>query len=173
MARILTDREIDELLHEHKSLPTNWQSRLQPRPKSNFSYSQRDYEIQGENGHVFRIVIRKNEINPLDFSIILTFRDNNGAEFNLCRYNGRHPSQHTNKLEKAEGLSNSKFRNAFHIHKATQRYQEMDLAIDGYAEATDDYSSFDTALHVFVRSNGFSVDTDEGPTLFNGQGDSR
>ena len=172
MARILTDREIGELLQEVKPLPTNWQSRLQPRPKSNFSYSQRDCDIQGENGHVFRVIIRKNEINPLDFSIILTFRDDIAGEFNLCRYNGKHPSQHTNKLEKAEGLPNSAIRNVFHIHKATQRYQEKDLTIDGYAEATNDYSSFDTALHVFVRSNGFSVDTTEGPTLFNGQGDS-
>ena len=109
----------------------------------------------------------------MDFSIILTFRDNVGEEFNLCRYNGRHPSQHTNKLEKAEGLPNCWFRNVFHIHRATQRYQENYFAIDGYAEVTDNYSSFDTALHVFVRSNGFSVDTTEDPMLFNGQGDSR
>jgi hypothetical protein len=109
-------------------------------------------------------------VNPLDFSIILIFRDEDGTEFNLCRYNGKHPSQHTNKLEKSKGLPDSSFRNAFHIHMATQRYQEEGLNIDSYAEVTNEYSSFDTALRTFVRTNGFSVSGDE-PSLFDVQGD--
>jgi len=170
MARILTDEEIAELLQEPKQLGRNWETRLRPRPKSNFKFTQRDCEIEGKNGHMFRIIIRHNMINPLDFSIILIFRDEDGTEFNLCRYNGKHPSQHTNKLEKSKGLADSSFRNAFHIHMATQRYQEEGLNIDGYAEATNEYSSFDTALRTFVRTNGFSAPGDE-PSLFDVQGD--
>ncbi len=131
MARILMDEEIAELLQEPKQLAHNWETRLRPHAKSNFKFTQRDCEIEGKNGHIFRIIIRHNMVNPLDFSIILNFRDEDGAEFNLCRYNGKHPSQHTNKLEKSEGLPNSSFRNAFHIHRATQRYQEEGLNIDG------------------------------------------
>jgi len=172
MARILTDEEIAELLQEPKQLVQNWETRLRPRPKSNFNFTQRDCEIEGKNAHMFRIIIRHNMINPLDFSIILTFQDKDGTEFNLCRYNGKHPSQHTNKLEKSKGLSDSSFRNAFHIHRATQRYQEEGLSIDGYAEVTNEYSSFDTALHTFVRTNGFSISGDEMP-LFDVQGDTK
>lgn len=91
MARILTDEEIGELLQEPKLLERNWETRLRPRPKSNFKFTQRDCEIKGENGHMFRIIIRHNMINPLDFSIILSFQDEDGTEFNLCRYNGKHP----------------------------------------------------------------------------------
>jgi len=171
MARILTDEEIDRLLQEPKPLPANWESRLRPRPKSNFRFKQRDCEIKGKNGHVFRIIIRQSTINLFDFSIILIFRDEDGTEFSLCRYNGKH-SQHTNRLEKAKGLADSSFRNAFHIHIATQRYQEEGLNIDGYAEVTNKYSSFDTALCTFVRTNGFSVPGDE-PFLFDSQGDSK
>ncbi|MBA7646045.1 hypothetical protein ES703_53806 [subsurface metagenome] len=170
MAKILTDEEIAELLQEPKQLTRNWETRLRPRPKSNFKFIQRDCEIKGENGHTFRIILRHNMINPLDFSIILSFQDEDGTEFNLCRYNGKHPSQHTNKLEKSKGLPDSSFRNAFHIHMVTQRYQEEGLNIDGYAEVTNEYSSFDTALRTFVRTNGFSVPGNE-PSLFDVQGD--
>ena len=169
MARILTDEEIAKLLQEPKQLARNWETRLRPLPKSNSKFTRRDCEIKGKNGHMFRIIIRHNMINPLDFSIILSFQDEDGTEFNLCRYNGKHP-QHTNKLGKSKGLPDSSFRNAFHIHMATQRYQEEGLSIDGYAEITNEYSSFDTALRTFVRTNGFSVPGDE-PSLFDVQGD--
>ena len=173
MARVLTNPEIDALLQESKLLPKNWESRLLPHPKSNFRFTQRSCDIQGENNSDFRVIIRRNTINPLDFSIILMFKDEDGAEFNLCRYNGKHPSQHTNKLEKMRGIPNSSFRNKFHIHLATQQYQEEELAIDGYAEVTDKYSSFETALRVFVTENGFSVNGDVELPLFDGQGDSK
>ncbi|KKK62432.1 hypothetical protein LCGC14_3004370, partial [marine sediment metagenome] len=51
--------------------------------------------------------------------------------------------------------------------------QEEELAIDGYAEVTDKYSSFETALRVFVTENGFSVNGDVELPLFDGQGDSK
>ncbi len=87
MARILSDEEIAELLQEPKQLAHNWETRLRPHAKSNFKFTQRDCEIEGKNGHIFRIIIRHNMVNPLDFSIILRFQDEDGTEFNLCRYN--------------------------------------------------------------------------------------
>ena len=172
MARVLTDQEIAVLLGEGKPLPANWQSRLEARPKMNFKYKQRDCELKGEAGDDFRIIIRESIINPLDFSIILTYTDDSGAEFVLVRYNGKHPSEHTNRYEKTRGLLNSSFRNKFHIHRATERYQEEGLKIDGYAEATEDYSSFETAMSAFVSSNGFSAPGDNEPSLFDLAGDS-
>ena len=170
MPRTLTDDEIDNLVAESKSLKKGWTKRLQPYAKSNRQHTERDMEVEGEAENKFRIIIRKNAINLLDFSIILTFKDKDGSEFVLRRYNGKHPSQHTNRLEKARGEPNSSFRNTFHIHKATQRYQDEGLPIDGYAEETTEYASFDTALQLFVRSNGIVLPGDDAPSLFDGKG---
>jgi hypothetical protein len=172
MRRVLTDEEICALLTEQKSLPENWKTRLRVLPKTGFRHVQRELEIPGGNGKVFRIVLRQNTINTLDFSIILMFRDADGTEFRLCRYNGKHPSEHTNRLEKLLGKANASFRNQFHIHTATERYQQASLEIDGYAEATGKYSSFDSALTEFLASNGFQTPLEELP-LFDGQGDPR
>jgi len=170
MARILTDNDIESLMAESKPLPSNWTTRLRPRTKSDFQHAQRDLEVKGEAGNRFRIIVRKNTINQLDFSLILTFNDADGSEFVLRRYNGKHPSQHTNRLEKARGEPGSTFRNVFHIHKATQRYQEEGLPIDGYAEVTTEYASFDTALQAFVGSNGIVLPGDDEPSLFDSNG---
>lgn len=91
-------------------------------------------------------------------------------KLHLAKTHGRHPSQHSNKWEKARNLPNAAFRNRFHIHMATERYQLEGFDIDGYAEVTPLYDSFETALEKFVRSNGLSVpeveQKDAGPNLF-------
>ena len=170
MPRTLTDDEIDSLVAESKPLPKNWTTCYRPRTKSNYRHAEKALEVKGEAGNHFRIIIRRNAINPLNFSIILTFKDKDGSEFRLRRYNGKHPSQHTNKLEKARGEPNSSFRNTFHIHKATQRYQEEGLKIDGYAEVTTEYASFEAALEAFVQSNGIVLPGDDQMPLFGAKG---
>jgi hypothetical protein len=155
--RLLTDGEIRELLSERKPLDANWQTRLKTRPKSEVRFTHREADVKGDNEHNFRVILRQNTLNILDFSIILTFIDDSG-EYILTRFNGKHPSAHTNKWEKAAKVSGRhEFRNTFHTHRATERYQVAGYAIDGYAEETTEYSSFETALDLFVRSNGFQV----------------
>ena len=130
---------------------------LTDAPELDARFRQRALDIQGEEGHRFRIVLRQNSINMLDFSIILMFIDEDGTSYRLCRFNGRHPSLHTNKWEKQRGLPGATFHNRFHIHHATERYQVAELEIDGYAEPTQKYSSFDTALEAFIGHNGFQT----------------
>jgi len=166
MKRVLSDKEIEVLISERKPLPQGWESHLEPRSKSDTRFSQRYWEIKSESGNIFRVVIRQNNINPLDFSIILIYKDKDGDEFRLCRCNGKHPSQHTNRWEKNRDLPNSSFRNTFHIHRATQRYQEEGFEIDSYAEVTSEYSSFEGALKVFLQKTGFH----ENLPLFDNQG---
>lgn len=161
--RILEDDEIAGLLKELKPLPEHWETRLKLLPKAGFKHSQREMQIRGVNGNAYRIVIRQSTLNGLDFSVILFFQDQDGTEFRLCRYNGKHPSQHTNKLEKANGHTNAVFRNQFHIHMATERYQQEGYEIDGYAEVTNRYSSFESALEEFLKANGFQVPKEELP----------
>ena len=153
-------------------LPDNWRTRLKLLPKADSKHLQRDLEVRGVNDNTFRIVLRQSGLNTLDFSIILEFRAQDGNEFRLCRYNGRHPSAHTNKLEKAEGKEGARFRNQFHLHMATERYQQQGLDIDGYAEVTREYSSFETALQVFLEDNGFVMPQEDLP-LFDCQGGSK
>lgn len=157
MSRVLTDDEIARLLAEPKPLPANWQSRLAPKPKADRSYTQRELDLRGDSGGEYRIVIRGSQLNRNDFSIILVYKDADGTTYRLTRFNGRHPSQHSNKWEKARKAANATFRNRYHIHYATERYQIEGYDIDGYAEVTEEYDSFESALDLFVRSNGLSV----------------
>jgi len=167
--RILKDDEIAGFLKELKPLPENWKTRLKLSPKTGFKHLQREFQVRGVNGNTYRIVIRHSTVNALDFSVILLFRDKDGVEFRLCRYNGKHPSEHTNRLEKAKGNANAVFRDRFHIHVATERYQQEGYEIDGYAEVTDRYSSFVSALSEFLKANAFQLPQEVLP-LFDGQG---
>jgi len=170
MTRILADEEIDRLLMERKPLPENWRKRLEPRQKAREAHRRRLYKVQGEDGHQFRIHVRDSTIGLFDFSIILVFVDVDGVEYPLIRFNGKHPSDHTNKWEKKRCKPNARFRNQFHIHRATERYQiDPQCRIDGYAEVTSRYHSFGSALEAFVKSNGFEIKRDmpnDQPTWF-------
>ena len=136
------DDEIESLVHEHKVLPIDWQNRLRPRPKS--GHDERQLDVNGVERSEFRIILRRNQINPLDFSVILAVRvPNSNQLFRLRRYNGN-SHEHTNKIE------NEKFHD-FHIHFATKRYQERGYREDAYAEATDRYSNFHGALDCLIR----------------------
>jgi hypothetical protein len=161
MARVLSDSEIQSLLREKKTLPANWESRMKPIPKEGTKFKQRQYEFTGDDEHSFRLIVRQNVLNIMDFSIILTFIDSDKQEYRLIRFNGTHPSIHTNKVEKRSGAKKYAFRNKFHIHEATERYQLAALDIDGYAVETKQYNSFDAALGLFVKSNGFVVERDQ------------
>ncbi|MFH1562554.1 MAG: hypothetical protein ABIF11_03930 [Nitrospirota bacterium] len=97
------------------------------------------------------------------------FQDKDGKEYRLVRYNGRHPSGHTNRWEKEQGHPNYKFSPAFHIHRTTERYQEAGYEkIDGFAEITTKYYDFHSALNCFLRDNNFKKLDDSQLKLFNG-----
>lgn len=165
---ILRDKEIEALLKEHKILSDNWQSQFQLKDKNNFQHQERSIEIKGDNDNSFKVIIRKNKINTFDFSIILIYQDKDGKEYRLLRYNGKHSSEHTNKWEEEQGQNNCKFAPAFHIHKATERYQEASYPIDGYAEVSATYQDFRSALNCFLKDNNFRKPKNEQAELFGG-----
>ncbi len=169
MPRILTDDEVAQLLVEVKPLPSGWKEKLIPRDKHHLAHKQRDLMVSAISGHVFRIILRQAVLNPDDFSIILVFRDTTGEEYRLSRFNGKHPSDHTNKIEKRDQKPNSSFRNVFHIHRATERYQLAGFDIVGYAEPTTAYNSFESALRAFVDFYKFTR-ADEETSLFDSPG---
>lgn len=128
MSLKLTDREIADLLNERKSLPDDYRSRIQVRPKR--GHKERELDIVGEDGSEFRLIIRQSTINSLDFSVIVAFRDPGSTQLlRLKRYNGK-SHEHSNRLEGGAPFYD------FHIHTATERYQLE----SGLREETDSRS---------------------------------
>ena len=154
---MLLDEQIQALLTEKKRLPDNWRRKLKIKRKTHNCHAEKELEIQRAEGGSFRIVLRQSHPNPFDFSVILINEDSTGKSYILRRYNGKHPSAHTNKWEKANGGKDYYFRNVFHIHTATERYQTGDYGIDGYAEPTDKYFDFKTAFDRFIEDYGFEL----------------
>lgn len=157
MLRILSDNEIAQILAESKPLPKNWKKRLEPLPKSKMGHFQRNFEFDGKQGRHYQIFTRKNDNLIDDFSIGLQLLESPGDKYTIVRLNGI-GHKHTNKWERKNGDFPYEFKNQFHIHMATERYQNDGLRIEGYAEVTTDFFSFDSALDYFVRSFGFEVE---------------
>jgi len=144
----LSDGEIDNLVAVGKYLPADYRIRLRTRSRPySAQHEEAQLEVLIENTGTFRIIVRKNRINLLDFCIILGYLPPERLKlFHLRRHNGLH--EHTNRLE------GNNFR-TFHVHHATQRYQEAGWDIDGYAEATDRYTTVDEALEIFLDDCNF------------------
>lgn len=148
----LTDDDISDLLEEAKSLPQDYVKQLKPARKSRMQYSQAELTVTGERGSEFKVVIRKNLLDPLDFSVILVYLPKEeGRGFVLRRYNGKHI--HKNHLEGTE-------LNDFHVHMATERYQQAGLKPEGYAEVTDGYASVPQATECLFRDANFQRGSD-------------
>lgn len=115
-------------------------------------------DVEGDSGSLFAVKLRKNRVNPLDFSVILgVMVPNTNVLFRLRRYNGKH--WHRNKIE---GV---RFRD-FHIHTATERYQEGGFKEDAFAQPTERYASFRSALRCRIEDCGFYSDASAQGSLF-------
>lgn len=143
-----TDSEIARLISERKPLPDNYRSRIRLRPKR--GHKERELDVEGEDGTHYRLILRQSDFNTLDFSVILAVRPAESNQFfRLRRYNGKH-GEHTNQIE------GDRFYD-FHIHRATERYQESGMDEDAFAETTDRYADFHGALRCMLEDCGFDV----------------
>ena len=142
MAIVYADNEIALLTEERKSLADDWRARLlRLQPKR--GHREGALELTGDAGNEFRVILRQNAINPLDFSVILAVRvPQSNRLFRLRRYNGK-AHQHKNHIE------NETFYD-FHIHMATERYQELGTREDAYAEVTDRYGDYHGAVNCLI-----------------------
>ena len=146
MAAPYTDLDIEELLRERKPLPQNWRNRLSSRLKR--GHREGSIDCTGADGNVFRLILRRNRVNHLDFSVILAVQvPFSNRLFRLLRCNGR-SHQHTNSIEGDTFYD-------FHIHMATERYQQIGSREDSYAEVTNEYSDFQGAVNCMVREAAF------------------
>ena len=149
-----TDQEIAALIQERKVLPVNWLNTLLKANNKN-----RELIVTGDNENKFHIIARRKDIQPLDFSVISTVVvPLSNRQFRLRRYNGW-TSPHYNSIEKEEI-------DGFHIHYATERYQQRGLAEDAYAQATNRYNNFDSAFQCLIEDANFEELPKAQLTLF-------
>ena len=148
--RVITDQEIRELINERKPCPEDWRERLTPKASAGKRHDVGGFSIDGAAGHRFSVLSRLLPSTPMNFSIILRFDDLDGASYRLLRCNGIH-GEHTNIIEKELGLEPARFADVCHIHQATERYQVQGLEIDKYAEPTDAYHDFWSAVDHMQR----------------------
>ena len=157
MAVIYTDNQIDAFVEERKAMPANWQDRT--RLKAKRGHDEQHLNVTGEAGTGFRLVLRQSRINGLDFSVILAVLVPQSTQvFRLRRYNGR-SHEHTNQIE------NETFYD-FHIHLATERYQDIGAREDAYARPTDRYGTLRGALDCLFTDANFSVPSKAQGDLF-------
>ena len=132
-------------------------SRLQLRPKR--GHSERKLDITGANGSEFRLILRQNLLNVLDFSVILAYSVSSSSQvFLLRRYNGK-SHEHTNKIERQTFYD-------FHIHFATERYQRSGWKDEAYAEVTNRYGDFQGALDCLIQDCGLVLPSNGQELLF-------
>jgi hypothetical protein len=146
MSARYTDEEIHQMLNEQKPLPENYHSRFQFREKR--GHKERELDIKGVSGNPYRLILRQSNFNKLDFSVILALNpSDSNLLFRLRRYNGK-SHEHTNLIEENTFYD-------FHIHSATERYQETGSREDAFAEATVRFTDFQSALDCMLEDCGF------------------
>lgn len=146
MPIFLSDKEIARLIAEPKELPVDYQRRIQVKPKR--GHKESELNVNGTRGSEFRVILRQTDFNPMNFSVVLAYRvPKSNRLIRLRRYNGKH-GEHTNKLE------NSTFYD-YHIHQATERYQNSGFNEDAYAEPTNRYADFHGAVRCMIEDCGF------------------
>ena len=95
----------------------------------------------------------------LIFRVILVYRPpTSNLIFRLRRYNGK-SHEHTNTLE-----GNTFY--DFHIHQATQRYQDIGGREDAFAEPTDRFADFQQAISCLFNDCAFQLPYDPQGRLF-------
>lgn len=152
-----SDDEIGRMIRESKPLPQNYRSCVQLRDKR--GHKERELDVIGINGTQYRLILRQSDFNTLDFSIILALSPEDSNQlFRLRRYNGK-SHEHTNPIE-----ANTFY--DFHIHHATERYQESGAREDAFAESTDRYADFYSALRCMLEDCGFDTPEDAQASLF-------
>lgn len=138
---IVSDRQIARLLAEEKG-PLS-EKVFSPRTRK-AGHRESSAEIAGADGSKFVVKVRRSIEDPGSFSIILCWKQPGTTRlFRLMRCNGDN-HRHKNKIE------GSVFKNAFHVHIATQRYQELGAREEEFAELAE-YSDFTGAVETFKR----------------------
>lgn len=152
------DQDIMAFIQEPKIAPDHFRKRIKLRDKR--GHKEQEIDIVGETGNQYLLILRESLFTTLDFSVILGIYPADTTQlFRLRRYNGKH--EHTNHIEKHKFFD-------FHIHTATERYQERGAREDAFAEVTDRYVDLLSALECMIEDCNFQLSEQEKLPLFDG-----
>ncbi len=137
MRVVIPESEIASFMEERKIISGPWNSQMHLNPKR--GHFERQLNVTGENNNRFILILRRSMNNEFDFSVIVAVQlQNNNRIFRLRRYNGLSHA-HTNRIESETFYD-------YHIHIATERYQELGMREESYAIRTDCYDNFEGAI---------------------------
>lgn len=144
----LTDKEIKNLITEPKTMGCPIDSvfkSMKDKPGREISYRQTSFKFSRTGGEgEWLIYLRHSKENVPAFSCGLKFAPKGrNQEFTLVRYNGKN-HQHTNCLENENTFYD------FHIHTATERYQQSPHDDEHYAQPTDRYADIGGAFKILL-----------------------
>ena len=159
MSVVLSDEDIERLVAQEKPLPETFRGLLETRQRRGHRESR--LTVTGVSGDEFVVMVRQSISNTMDFSVILGYQlPSSNRIFRLRRYNGK-SHWHTNLLERDSFYD-------FHIHEATERYQQLGAKEDGYAAVSDRYATLDEAVGCMFENCGFQLPDDAQGRLFEG-----
>ena len=96
MEPIFSNEEIAALIKERKVLLNEDRNKF--RKTTHRGNDEYRLSVTGENGNIFRVIVRMSVFNKLNFSVILGVKVPSPKKFfRLKRYNGDH--EHTNTIE--------------------------------------------------------------------------
>ena len=132
-----SDEDIQVLLTESKSPLAG--TRSQSAPVTKGQHRELSFDFISESSTHFHVILRRHSTKSSDFSAILAVEPAGiRTLFRLRRYNGS-SHRHSNRIE-GDRIT------GFHIHMATQRYQERGMKEDGFAIPTDRYNDLAGAV---------------------------
>ena len=141
MTILLTEKEIASMVSEPKQASADL--RNISKIKTKHGHKEMHFNALGDSQNEFRIILRQSNVNYLDFSIILAVRLPQSTKiFRLLRYNGK-SHQHTNHIESEKFFD-------YHIHYATERYQNSGAREDTFAKPTNRYNDIYGAIGCLV-----------------------
>lgn len=152
-----SDDEIKSMIEARKPLPDNYRSLVRLRQKR--GHKEGELGVTGDDDGQYRLILRQSDFNRFDFSVILAvLPEGSNQLFRLRRYNGK-SHEHTNPVERSTFYG-------FHVHEATERYQEYGTREDAFAEETERYDNFHSALDCLLEDCGFEAPADTQGKLF-------
>jgi hypothetical protein len=142
-----SDEQIKRFIEECKPLDQGWETKVSL--KNERSGKHRSFEVTGNEGSRFSVILRQGKYDLDSFSAILgIYPQGSNKLFRLRRYDGNDHA-HTNSIEGDQILY------GYHIHYATERYQDAGKDEDEFALAITRYSNLNEAFSCLLEDCNF------------------
>lgn len=150
---ILSDAEVEELVRIPKYIPDSVKDPFKPKTDGAHFRSAVNLICEDQR-YKFTLSTRKLIKDPMDFSVIVIYKDINGRKYIIRRYNGDHGRHY----HKDTGLWIS----GPHIHSITERAQREYHKDETEAAETDRYKTLEQAIEVAMEDMNVVFERNKG-----------